>query len=126
MQYGLQSDNLDSTSPVTATLNDFDATNRQLIVGAAGLVPNTTYYYQIQATNTVGTANSGVLSVTTLPARELCTHKCVYFVCGMYMHWTSLVPRDHSLYASSERESGIICLFSWAELTTVLCRINLE
>ena len=82
MQYGLQSDNLDMTSPFTATLNDFDANNRQLIIGAAGLVPNTTYYYRIQATNTVGTTNSAVLSVTTLPARESCTHiKCVYFVC---------------------------------------------
>ena len=77
MQYGLQSDNLDMTSPVTATLNDIDATNHQLIIGAAGLVPNTTYYYRIQATNTVGTTNSAVMSVTTLPARELCTHKCV-------------------------------------------------
>ena len=104
MQYGLQSDNLDMTSPVTATLNDFDATNRQLIVGAAGLVPNTTYYYRIQATNTVGTTNSGVLSVTTLPARELCTYKCVYFVCGMFMHWTSLVPRPPSLCKLRPRE----------------------
>ena len=100
MQYGLQSDNLDMTSPVTATLNDFDATNRQLIVGAAGLVPNTTYYYQIQATNTVGTANSGVLSVTTLSARELCTHKmCARCTC------IGLVSSpDHSLYASSDQE----------------------
>ena len=84
MQYGLQSDNLDMIGHVPADLNDFDATNRQLIVGAAGLVPNTTYYYRIQATNTVGTTNSGVLSVTTLPARELYTHKCVYFLCEMF------------------------------------------
>ena len=75
MQYGLQSDNLDMTSPLTASLNDFDATNHQLIIGASGLVPNTTYYYRIKATNTVGTTNSAVMSVTTLPARELCTHK---------------------------------------------------
>ena len=74
MQYGLQSDNLDMTSPFTATSNDFDATNHQLIIGAAGLVSNTTYYYQIQATNTVGTTNSAVMSVTTLPARESCAY----------------------------------------------------
>ena len=74
MQYGLQPNNLDMTSLVTANLNDFDATNHQLIIGAAGLVDNTTYYYQIQATNTVGTTSSTVMSVTTLPARESCTH----------------------------------------------------
>ena len=74
MQYGLQLENLDMTSPVTASLNDFDATNHQLIIGASGLVDNTTYYYWIQATNTVGTTNSVVMSVTTLPARESCTH----------------------------------------------------
>ena len=112
MQYGLQSDKLDMTSPVTATLNDFDATNRQLIVGAAGLVPNTTYYYWIQATNTVGTANSGVLSVTTLPARELCTHKINVYT--FYVRCTCIgqcMYPDHSLYASSERGSGVIHRF---------------
>ena len=77
MKYGLQSDNLDMTSPLTANLDDFDATNHQLIIGAPGLVPNTTYYYQIQATNTVGTTSSAVMSVTTLPAREPCTYKLV-------------------------------------------------
>ena len=75
MQYGLQSDNLDITSPFPASLNDFDATNHQLIIGASGLIPNTTYYYRIQANNTVGTTNSAVMSVTTLPARESHTHK---------------------------------------------------
>ena len=104
MQYGLQSNNLDMTSPLTANLNDFDATNRQLITGAAGLVPNTTYYYQIQATNTVGTTSSAVLSVTTLPAREPCTHKYVYFRMYMYCTYAYMWFECHPTYVCLVRK----------------------
>ena len=113
MQYGLQSDNLDMTSPVTANLNDFDITNIQLIVGTAGLVPNTIYYYRIQATNTVGTTSSAVSSMTTLPARESCTHiKCVYFVCwDIYGHVCGLIVILCILLSGKYPHSyGIICI----------------
>ncbi|HAM21797.1 MAG TPA: hypothetical protein DCQ04_05880 [Actinobacteria bacterium] len=44
---------------------DGTATTRSVTSTITGLTANTTYYYQLQATNTVGTGNGGVNSVTT-------------------------------------------------------------
>ncbi|SFB04259.1 Por secretion system C-terminal sorting domain-containing protein [Flavobacterium swingsii] len=62
VRYGLSSGNLSSQATGTST------TGNGTVNGSAnlsGLLPNTTYYFQVEATNSSGTTTSPILSFTT-------------------------------------------------------------
>ncbi len=72
IKYGLSSGNLSSQATgFTASGNTLTTET----ITIAGLLPLTTYYYQIEATNSVGTATSSIGSFTTgqAPVQELIT-----------------------------------------------------
>ena len=77
VQYGTSSDNLNMTSNNTATgvgvgsMHSFITTmNQNYSIVLTGLSIDTTYYYQVVATNTIGNRTTGVFNFTTAEARE--------------------------------------------------------
>ena len=49
-----------------------DVTEMQYTIVISGLLPYTTYYFQLSATNTIGTTLSGIFSGTTLEEGKKC------------------------------------------------------
>ncbi len=62
VRYGLSSGNLSSQATGGSTTGN-GTVNR--FANLSGLLPNTTYYFQVEATNTSGTGTSPILSFTT-------------------------------------------------------------
>ena len=62
VRYGLSSGNLSSQASGTTTTGNGTGA---YFTNLSGLTPNTTYYFQVEATNTSGTGTSPILSFTT-------------------------------------------------------------
>lgn len=72
INYGLSNNNLSSqTSGFYAT--GASPTNSSAII--SGLLPNTTYYYQVVVTNSVGTTSSAINSFTTSDASQITEYR---------------------------------------------------
>ena len=67
MHYGVTSTNLNGTSPIVLGLDDVTSTNRQFSIVLEGLEAETTYYYQIEARNSIGSIFSSVADFITPP-----------------------------------------------------------
>ena len=65
VQYGTEMTMLLSFSEVVEGNTDTSVINEMFSVNITGLIPFTTYYYIVTATNTIGSANTSVVNFTT-------------------------------------------------------------
>ena len=65
VQYGTEMTMLLSISEVVEGNTDTSIINEMFSVNITGLIPFTTYYYIVTATNTIGSANTSVMNFTT-------------------------------------------------------------
>ena len=78
VQYGTSEDSLIQNSSSVYSGNDITITNKTYSVELSGLRDNTTYYVQVQATNTAQRSHTSiVVRLTTLPLTETETGDCM-------------------------------------------------
>ena len=65
VQYGTEMTMLLSISEVVEGNTDTSVINEVFSVNITGLIPFTTYYYIVTATNTIGSTNTAVMNFTT-------------------------------------------------------------
>ena len=65
VQYGTEMTMLLSISEVVEGNTDTSVINEVFSVNITGLIPFTTYYYIVSATNTIGSTNTSVMNFTT-------------------------------------------------------------
>ena len=80
IQYGLQSNDLSNNSTIVSGSTDFSSTNDMFSISLTNLIHDTTYYYQVTATNTEGSINSDTKSFKTREKRKIRVNinVCIY------------------------------------------------
>ena len=68
--YGVNEIELEQSSEV---LNSVDVADQQYTIVINGLLPGTTYFFQLASTNSISTTLSGLVSGTTLETGKKCT-----------------------------------------------------
>lgn len=71
MKYGTSSSSLDQETPSIESGSDLSITNQIYSVDIRGLIFNTTYYYQVVASNSFGSSYSSVRSFVTVSLSKL-------------------------------------------------------
>ena len=86
--------NLNLTSSPTSGSTNFSTINQQFHSNQLlGLMSNTTYYYQVRATNSHGSSQTMIFDVTTQMARKcmcvylcICTNQLLVLLCYNFIH----------------------------------------
>ena len=71
VRYGLTEANLDQASQIVDGGTDLVSTNQVFSVGLTGLLPDTTYYWKVVASNSFTTTESSIGTFVTVPLRKL-------------------------------------------------------